>query len=95
MHGWFPCKHCIKGFALSGWQPNHVPPYAKVSVLCPGCGNELTFYAWEIDAVKLGLPADPIADSFKVGPVEPMPEGYARDLGLRFEIIRRKNLGLV
>jgi hypothetical protein len=92
MHGCFPCKYCIKGFALFGCPPNRVQLNAKVSVVCPGCGKELSFYVWEIDVIGAGLPADPVAQSFAVGPVEPMPKGYARDLNLRFEIIKRRNL---
>jgi hypothetical protein len=92
MHGWFPCKYCIKGFSLFGWPPNHVSPNAKVTVVCPGCGISLSLYAWEIDVIGAGLPADPVAQSFAVGPVEAMPKGYVRDLNLRFEVFRRQNL---
>ncbi len=91
-YGWFPCPHCIQGFNLLNWPIPNLPNRAKVFILCPECKNTLEFFAVEIDIIRAGEPQEPCVEILRIGPVEPMPRNYFRDLSLRFQIFRREIL---
>jgi hypothetical protein len=90
--GWFPCHHCVEGYHLLNWPIPNLPDRARVFVVCPGCKNTLEFFAFEIDIIRNGEPGQRCAEVLRTGPVGPMPKDYFRNLSLRFEINRRRNL---
>jgi hypothetical protein len=89
--GCFDCPHCIQDYDLLGWPPSNLAKNAKIFIVCPGCGHTLEFFAVEIDQIKNGFPGDRRAESFRVGPVEPLPHGFVRNMKLRLDVVVRKH----
>ncbi len=90
-YGWFPCPHCIQGFNLLNWPIPKLSNSAKVFIVCPDCKNTLEFFAVEIDIIWAGDPRGRCVEVLRIGPVEPMPKDYFRDLTLRVQISRRQS----
>jgi hypothetical protein len=90
--GCFDCPHCTQDYDLIGWPPPNLAKNAKVFIVCPGCGKTLEFFAMEIDQIKNGFSGDRQAKSFTVGPAEPLPPNFVRNMNLRIDVIRKHTL---